>query len=174
MSRAGTIDGPQFARDRGTISGALDIAALARLAASGCEAAALRYRVSGSVNARGRGCLVVEASGAAQLTCQRCLGALELPIGLAVELELAESEQEIGAADDDVDRVLATKAMDVVALVEDEVLLALPMAPRHERCGQNAARGGGERTGPFAALAALRRGGDDGRWPATRLTRRSR
>jgi uncharacterized protein len=163
MSRAGTIDGPQFARDRGTISGVLDIAALARLAVSGCEAAVLCYRVSGSVNARGQGCLVVEASGVAQVTCQRCLGALELPIGLAVELELAESEHAIGAADDDVDRVLATKAMDVAALVEDEVLLALPMAPRHERCEQDVARGGAERTGPFAGLAALRKGGDGGR-----------
>jgi uncharacterized protein len=167
MSRAGTagtrtIDGPQFARDRGTTSGTFDIAALPRLAASGCEAAALRYRVSGGENARGRPCLVVEASGVARLTCQRCLDALAFPIELAVELELAESEGAIGTADDDVDRVLATKAMAVGALVEDEVLLALPMAPMHEQCEQNVAWGDADRGTPFAALAALRKGGGGG------------
>lgn len=162
MSRAGTIDGPQFARDRGMTTGTLNIAVLPRLAASGCEAASIRYRVSGGVNAQGRSCLAVEASGVARLTCQRCLGAFEFPIELAVELELAESEGAIATADDDVDRVLATKAMEVGALVEDEVLLALPMAPMHERCEQNVARGDADRSAPFAALAALRKGGGGG------------
>ncbi len=162
MSRAGTIDGPQFARDRGVASGALGIGALPRLAESGCRAADLRFRVSGGENAQGRSCLVVEAAGPASLVCQRCLGALEFGVDVRVELELAESEREIAAADDDVDRVLATRAMDVAALVEDEVLLALPMVPMHERCETGAEARAAQRTGPFAALAGLRRGGGGG------------
>jgi uncharacterized protein len=163
MSRAGTIDGPQFARDRGVVSGTLDIRMLPRLAASGCEAATLGYRVSGDVNAHGRPCLLVEASGPASLVCQRCLGALAFTVDLRVELELAQSEREIAAADDDVDRVLATRSMDVAALVEDEVLLALPMAPMHDRCAPGAGAGETIRAGPFAAPASLRRsGGGDG------------
>jgi uncharacterized protein len=163
MSRAGTIDGPQFARDRGTVSGTLGIDALPRLAASGCEAATLRYRVGGGVNAAGRPCLAVEAEGVAVLACQRCLEAVELPLELSVELELAASEREIAEADDDVDRVLATNAMDVASLVEDEVLLVLPMAPMHERCEPDAGERAANRAAPFAALAALRKGtgGDD-------------
>jgi uncharacterized protein len=159
MSRAGTIDGPQFARDRGVVSGTLEIGALPRLAASGCEAATLRYRVSGGANAQDRPCLEVEASGPVTLVCQRCLGTLEFAVDVRVELELAESEREIAAADDDVDRVLAARSMDVAALVEDEVLLALPMAPMHDRCAPGAGAGETQRAGPFAALAGLRRGG---------------
>jgi len=162
MSRAGTIDGPQFARDRGVVSGALDIGALPRLAASGCTAATLRYRVSGGTNAQGRPCLVVEASGPASLVCQRCLGELGFAVEVRVELELAESEREIAAADDDVDRVLATRSMDLAALVEDEVLLVLPMAPMHDRCEAGTDERQAQRAGPFAALARLRRGGGGG------------
>ena len=162
MSRAGTIDGPQFARDRGSVSGTLGIDAFPRLAASGCDAATLRYRVRGAVNAAGRPCLAVDVTGVAVLACQRCLETVEFPLELSVELELAASEREIAEADDEVDRVLATHAMDVASLVEDEVLLALPMAPMHERCEPDAGRRAADRATPFAALGSLRKDtGDD-------------
>jgi uncharacterized protein len=159
MSRAGTIDGPQFARDRGTVSGTLGIDALRRLAESGCEAATIRYTVRGGANAEGHPCLAIEASGALRLACQRCLGALAFPVELSVELELAMSEREIAAAEDEVDRVLATRAMDVAALVEDEILLVLPMAPVHERCAPETGQRDSGRASPFDALAGLRKGG---------------
>jgi uncharacterized protein len=44
----------------------------------------------------------------------------------------------------------------VADLVEDEVLLALPVAPRHEKCGLPGADNAGERINPFAALEALK------------------
>ena len=44
----------------------------------------------------------------------------------------------------------------VAQLVEDEVLLALPVAPRHERCGLPGAAAAGEQIHPFATLAALK------------------
>ncbi len=163
MSRAGTIDGPQLARDRGAVSGTLGIDALPRLAASGCEAATLRYRVRGGVNAAGRPCLDVEGSGVALMACQRCLGAVAFPIELSVELELAATEKEMFGADDDVDRVLATPSMDVASLVEDEALLVLPMAPMHAQCEPDAELRDAHRAAPFAALAGFRKsGGGDG------------
>jgi uncharacterized protein len=159
MSRAGTIDGLAFARDRETVSGQLEIGAVPRLAASGCQAAAIRYTIRGGQNAEGHPCLAVGASGTLRLTCQRCLGALDFPVELEVELELATSEEAIATAEDDVDRVLATRAMEVASLVEDEVLLALPIAPVHERCEPAGAGAGSVRASPFAALAGLRKGG---------------
>jgi uncharacterized protein len=159
MSRAGTIDGPQFARDRGTVSGTLGIDALPRLAESGCGSATIRYTIRGGANAEGHPCLAIAATGTLGLTCQRCLGTLDFPVELAVELELASSEREIAAAEDEVDRVLATRAMDVAGLVEDEVLLALPIAPMHERCEPETGQHDPRRAAPFDALAGLRKGG---------------
>jgi uncharacterized protein len=37
-------------------------------------------------------------------------------------------------AEDEIDRVLVSRRMDVGQLVEDEVILVLPMVPRHETC----------------------------------------
>jgi len=60
--------------------------------------------------------------------------------------------------------VLATKSMDVAALVEDEAILALPMVPLHERCETGVAPDASAEAGPFAPLAGLRRsnGGPNG------------
>jgi len=164
MSRAGTIDGLHFARGRDRVSGAIGIDALPRLAAMGCDAATLAYSVRGGENGGGRLSLTIEIRGELRLVCQRCLGPLAFPLAARSELELAETESEIEAADDDVDRVLATKSMAVAALVEDETILALPMVPLHERCETSVARDASAKAAPFAALAGLRRsnGGPNG------------
>jgi uncharacterized protein len=45
--------------------------------------------------------------------------------------------------------------MPVHDLIEDELLLALPLAPRHERCAARSAGEAGERHSPFAGLRDL-------------------
>ena len=60
---------------------------------------------------------------------------LPVPVAVDAELQLAGSLSEIAEADDDIDRVLASRRMDIAQLVEDEVILALPMVPRHAACG---------------------------------------
>jgi uncharacterized protein len=165
MSRAGTIDGPRFALAREVITGALAIRDLPRLAEMGCEAAALQYAVRGTENAEGRAALAVEVRGALRLTCQRCLGAFEFRLAATSTLELADSQTEIDAADDERDRVLASKSMDVAAIVEDEVILALPMVPMHASCEAAVAHAPGKEASPFAALAGLQESGAGPRGP---------
>lgn len=165
MSRAGTIDGPRFALAREVVTGALAIEDLPRLAEMGCEAAALQYAVRGGDSAEGRAALGVEVRGALRLTCQRCLGAFEFPLAATSTLELADSQTEIDAADDERDRVLASKSMDVAAIVEDEVILALPMVPMHASCEAAVAHAAGKEASPFAVLAGLQEGGAGLRGP---------
>jgi uncharacterized protein len=92
------------------------------------------------------------------MTCQRCLQPLAVPVEVAAELELAESREAAEAADDEVDRVVASRNMDVAALVEDELLLALPMVAAHEDCPLPA-EDDGSAPSPFAKLAGLRKSG---------------
>jgi uncharacterized protein len=165
MSRAGTIDGPRFALGHEVITGALTIADLPRLAEMGCEAATLKYAVRGGESADGHAALAVEVSGQLRLTCQRCLGVLDFPLAATSTLELAGSESEIDAAEDERDRVLASKSMDVAALVEDEAILALPMVPMHAGCEAAFADAGRESSSPFAALAGLQESGAGPRGP---------
>jgi uncharacterized protein len=134
MSRAGSIDGLRFARERGVVAGTLDLADLPRVAELGGRAGRIRFTVRGGESARRRLCLEVSAQGVLVLQCQRCLEPVDLAVDQSVELELSASEREIAMAEDGVDRVLAHRSMDVAALVEDELILALPMVPMHERC----------------------------------------
>jgi len=155
MSQGGVIDGLEFARTGATRSGTLEPGELPRLAELGCRAVELRYALRGGTSAQGKPMLLVEAAATLELECQRCLEALRLPIDVCTELELAESQEAIDAADDDVDRVLAARSMPVAALVEDEVILALPMVPMHARCTAGARDNAAARPSPFAELAGL-------------------
>jgi uncharacterized protein len=153
-AQSGSIDGLTFARDRDERSGRIDAAALPRASELGAVFGPVDYRVVGIVAASGKPGLRIEAAGTATMLCQRCLAPTALPIRVASELELAVSQAAIDATDDDVDRVVAGPAMDVQALVEDELILALPMVPRHDGCVATA--GGAPaaaRASPFAALA---------------------
>ena len=157
MLQPAAIDGLAFARNAAALEGRLGMQSLPRLAQSGCSAAALDFVLTGEVNERGRPGLKLAVDGRVRLECQRCLGSLEFPLHLAARLELASNEAEITAADDDVERVIAGRDMSVAALVEDEVLLALPMVPKHEQCRAAAELGANAKPSTFEALAALRK-----------------
>jgi uncharacterized protein len=164
MSLPGVIDGLQFARGALEKRGSLGMEHLPRLAQMQCSTPGLDYRIRGGTAGHGKLSLRISVTGRLQLACHICLGPLSVPIAVDIELQLAGSEREINEADDDVDRVLASRTMDVAGLVEDEAILALPMVPRHDAC---AAAGSAARAkeSPFSAplLAlqqALKRGDD--------------
>ena len=159
MLQPAAIDGLAFARNASVLEGRLDLESMPRLAQSGCSAANLGFVLEGEINQRAKPALALSVDGVVRLECQRCLESLELPLHFALQLELARSEAEIAApdAEDDVDRVLAGPDMNVAALVEDEVLLALPMVPKHERCNAAAEWAGKAKTSAFEKLAVLKK-----------------
>jgi len=156
MSQAGVIDGLQFARGAEILSGTLALPQLRRLAEMRCATRGLSYVLSGRTDAEGRCWIRVSASGELTLECQRCLGPLDFRLALESKLLLTQDEREIANAEDDIDRVLAGRQMEVSKLVEDEVLLALPMSPAHEQCGGGQGSAENRRPSPFAALAKLK------------------
>jgi len=152
------IDGLAFARTAGVLKGRLDLESLPRLAQSGCSGAVLDFVLTGDINERGKPELRLAVDGSVRLECQRCLGNVDLPLRLEARLELVSGEAEILAADDDdIERVVAGRDMSVAVLVEDEVILALPMVPKHEQCRAAAGAEGGAEPSAFQALAALKK-----------------
>lgn len=158
MLQGGVIDGLDFARVGGRLAGTLELADLPRLAELGCNAARIEYAIRGGTTTRERPGLHVDATGQVDLACQRCLEPVAVKVAAHAELELVTSQREIDGADDDIDRVLASRSMEVAELVEDEVILALPMVPTHAECPVAASVSGSERESPFAALAVLQSG----------------
>jgi uncharacterized protein len=107
------------------------------------------------------------ASTRAWLTCQRCLQPLEQVLEVDRWLHFVRGEAQAEALDaESEDDVLALpRWLDLRDLVEDELLLALPLVPRHSACpGALPMSVGGDLTGPeslrnpFAALESLKGG----------------
>ena len=83
--------------------------------------------------------LRLRAQAQAWMTCQRCLQPLAVPLAVDRTFRFARDEDEAARLDEEEDQedVLAmTRALDLPALVEDELILALPIVPRHETCPQ--------------------------------------
>jgi len=100
------------------------------------------------------------------LTCQRCLRPFEMPVEIDRQLRFVrdEAEAEVLDAELDDDVLALPRALDLRELVEDELLLALPLVPRHETCPAPLSHSSGqfdepaapERENPFAALQGLK------------------
>ncbi len=160
MSQQLEIDAHRFVREARLLEGFLELAELPRLHDLVAQVAGkLEYRLQGVRGERGQPRLRLEVNGVLPLICQRCLGVVEqeLEIDSLLELVSADSEPtQEELEDDSVDFLPVSGSLDVRALVEDEILLALPVAPRHEACSPPAAAEAGDEPHPFAALAALK------------------
>ena len=128
------FDAFRLAGSRGTLQGDVDPSALPRLTdrVAG-DGGRIGWTIAGSADGEGRPALTVRIAGSVPLTCQRCLGALELEIEQSTRLLLAHDDAELRRLDESSEDevVLADGALDPLDLVEDELLLTLPFAPRH-------------------------------------------
>ena len=159
MSRRVVIDSLAFGREGGSLQGELPIATLTRLSdlltdSAGC----LAYRAVGRMGPGRRSQLLLEVDGVLALCCQRCLDAIEYRLDLHSLLEFVESDGDLTQEeleDDSRDFLPNQRELDVAALIEDEILLALPTAPRHDDCALPGSRQGSATVSPFSVLAGL-------------------
>ncbi|MDR1936120.1 MAG: DUF177 domain-containing protein [Candidatus Accumulibacter sp.] len=150
------IDSLAFAREGACLQGSLPVAGLARvLDLLTAPAGDLVYRVQGRMGPRSRPQLILEVDGVLSVCCQRCLEGIGYPVRIRSLLELVKDEGELTQEeieDDSKDFLTAQKELDVLALIEDEIILDLPAAPRHENCVLPDAGGRSEKFSPFAVL----------------------
>ena len=130
------VDSIQFARQHGDVHRPVGIAELARLASMvSPPEAVFDVRLQGFEDSEGRPCLRLRVSGQVPLVCQRCLEPLTLEIAADRRFVIAHREQDLpdlSDEDDDIESLLADGNLNALALVEDEILLQIPMAPMHE------------------------------------------
>ena len=89
---------------------------------------------------QGRAIAEVEIAARAVLTCQRCLAPLEWPIASRGRVALVADAAEADRVPAELETAhAADRRVSVRDLVEEELLLALPIAPLHEEGGCGAA-----------------------------------
>lgn len=151
------IDSIDFARNGKEICAEIPIAELSRLGDRLINSeGALTYTVRG-LKEDSMLILEVVLKGVCKLQCQRCLGELSYPLDLHSRLKLLPADS-LEEDDDDMDCIEAAPQLDVLALIEDEVLLDLPFAPKHlEGVCNTAEESLQQSANPFAVLAGLKR-----------------
>ncbi len=159
MSTMLAINGPEFSERGERLAGTVGLDCFPRLSTLVTVATSgpLHYAIEGRRGELGQPGLAVQVQGRLQMVCQRCMEPLEHVVSIETWLGLATSQAEIDADPaENPDRVLCSSSMPVGEMVEDEVLLSLPYAPRHsdECCGRSAAKEACALS-PFGALRRL-------------------
>ncbi len=103
------------------------------------------------------------------VTCQRCLGELVLPVGAELLVAVARSQREAVRLQEDYETIELDRGaqLSLAGLIEDELLLAVPLVPKHEdrrQCDAEAlarlealGNAAPRRESPFQVLEALRK-----------------
>jgi uncharacterized protein len=159
---AKNVDSFEFCKHQQQLTGQTPVAEFARLSAELADnAGMLAWTSTGGRHAAGLQ-LSLKVSGEIALVCQRCLSALSHRLSSESTLVLAKDEadaDEIEARLDDesLDVIAGSASMDLMALLEDEALLALPLSPKHAQCPGDVPTADTEKAeSPFAVLKKLR------------------
>ena len=115
----------------------------------------------------GHAWLHLQADTAVQLQCQRCLRPVDIAVQTERSFRFVKDEATAAALDDESeeDVLVMEPNFNAHELIEDDLLMALPMGPMHDECPvelklESATQGfeeaNTEKANPFAALASLR------------------
>ncbi|BEV71854.1 MULTISPECIES: YceD family protein [unclassified Paludibacterium] len=162
MSNPILIDPLKHAYDGRRIAGKLpvnqlDERVLSELASTAGE---VSWTLTGFVDDNRRPSLRIELAVALSVPCGRCLQpfAVNLVADSVITLFTSEEKlEEAVEADEELDAIMAEPELDVKALIEDEIIMGLPLSPLHDDCGtEHLERAKADKPNPFAVLAALK------------------
>ena len=161
MSKPLIIDSGEFAREGLSLNGEIALRDLQRVLGSvQSDTGVIRYALQGGVDKLQRSYLRLSVTGEVSLLCQRCMLPFVFAIASDSLLTLFNSEADIDAAseqDETLEGILADREQSVVDLIEDEILLALPLAPKHDVCAPDGNSDSvAKKPNPFAVLQQLK------------------
>ena len=152
------INNLEFAEAQQTLAGEIDAANCERLAvtlsASG-KGANINFKLTGAAKQLRNPGLHLHIEAKLPVTCQRCLDEMQVQLNLDFNYIICNELPLETDENDDTDWLEAAPDMNVQALIEDELLLAMPIAPMHAHdCSQQSMQSG-EKPNPFAVLKGL-------------------
>lgn len=122
------------------------------------EAGHADVRVAVQKREDGQMIIVGDAEIELELDCQRCLQTLVTTIKAVFELVLVKYERQLSSLAHDDDAIICEDALELAPLIEQELILSLPMIAKHKNCQaayKNTANDEAERQQPFANLKDL-------------------
>lgn len=128
------VDFMRLARQGQVLSGDLSLARMQRLAASLRDTqGSARVRLEFDLDARRQPVLRSRVEAELVLECQRCLGDCNYAVSVETVYGLIEHEAQAKRLPDEYEPLLLNEEpMSPLELVEDELILAMPVVARHE------------------------------------------
>lgn len=156
------IDNIAFAKKNERLTGSLTLANCPRLSelsqanpSDNPTEVVIDYLLEGKTDSVGQHLLYLSLTTNLTTTCQRCLGPMPLKMKLDFNYLITDIDDTDVEDSDDIDLQEPSQTMDLIALIEDEIIMAMPIAPIHdEDCGAIVTQSG-EKPNPFAALKGL-------------------
>ncbi len=134
------INNVKFAKAREQLSAVIQLSDLARVQEIDQYGGEISFKLLGDVDNLQRPTLQLSIYGIISTLCQNCMHPLEIKIDNLTVLTVFFSEEKLDQAlfseegSEVVDGVLAEDDFNVMQLVEDEIIMLLPYAPKHESC----------------------------------------
>jgi len=158
------IDSLDFASNGQQISGVVPVAALSRLADVLSDSAGeLSYTVRGALDKHSVPKLLLSLNGGCHLICQRCMQSMDYQIRVSTSVMLRDQATldllDEAEVEEEYESILAEVNLDVWNLLEDEIILSLAFAPKHDVGMCKAAeevKPQVDESHPFAVLAKLK------------------
>ncbi len=160
-----TVDAARMVAERRLFAGSLPIAGMTRLLPSlADDRGEARFELEFGQGELGDPELHVHVRAAVDLQCQRTLETFELPLEVDTQLGLIDNEQQEAGLPEGVEPLLLDNGtLQLAAVIEDELLLALPLVPVKPGSqlpefdsGEPAAEAADARENPFAVLGKLK------------------
>ncbi len=158
------IDAFEFCRNSGHREGTTPVAEMTRLAADCADKSGeIHWSIDGGLTKQGSPSMTLAVAGPVRLVCQRCLTPMDYEIDSSTMLVLGKDDEDADGIeevldDESIDVIVGSRECDIRQLLEDEALLALPQAPKHEVCPDTKLLDAlkTEKVSPFAALKNLK------------------
>jgi uncharacterized protein len=138
------LDVRAFARLGGVVSGLTLLTDFPRLQAEqdapGLHSGSIQWTLTGQNRDLRGGAhqtwMQVQAETTLHMMCQRCLEPMQQALTVDRHFRFVSTEQAAEDEDDQAeeDLLVASAHFDALTLIEDELILALPLVPRHESC----------------------------------------
>jgi len=158
------IDAFEFCRNSGHREGTTPVAEMTRLAADCADKSGeIHWSIDGGLTKQGYPSMTLAVAGPVKLVCQRCLTPMDYEIDSSTMLVLGKDDEDADGIeevldDESIDVIVGSRECDIRQLLEDEALLALPQAPKHEVCPDTKLLDALklDKVSPFAALKNLK------------------
>lgn len=158
------IDAFEFCRTNSSREGVTPVAEMTRLGKECADTSGeVTWKVEGGSSKQGYPQMRLTVAGDVQLVCQRCLAPFGYKIDSSTVLMLGKDDADADEIeeiidDESIDVIVGDRSMNLMDLIEDEALLALPQAPKHEVCPDSSLldKAKNEKASPFAGLQGLK------------------